>query len=264
MCLSINIQMFFGMIRQSCGGSDHPTANQFLYSYRLLSAKSLIKPPKRASVTVPAVQVLAPLRETPNQRTQTVGSMSMATIEEHIDELLQNDDNDENRSDSVSALFVSVDHDYYMSKPEQCILHYLGGYVAHKLKTFTDCVDCVNNLTDNQRSNPDCHLIALKTRGGLQIPSSSLTNLLSFLEQHVQKYSSIPHTNLYHSILESILASDELLNVTIGCTVHAKSLTARCVHFYVVARIFFIRKAINRNRGSNQEKHKLSKLSKLK
>jgi hypothetical protein len=49
------LQMFFGMIRQPCGRDDHPTPNQLLYVYRLLSITNLVKPPKRASVqTEPA------------------------------------------------------------------------------------------------------------------------------------------------------------------------------------------------------------------
>ena len=57
-----HVQMFLGMIRQSCGGSDHPTANQFLYSYRLLSVKSLIRAPRGAIVSSSPVELLGSLK----------------------------------------------------------------------------------------------------------------------------------------------------------------------------------------------------------
>jgi len=43
----------------------------------------------------------------------------------------------------------------------------------------------------------------------------------------------------------------------VGCSEHASTLTARCIHFYIVTRLFFLRKEHNRNRSSNQQKHKL-------
>jgi len=78
--------MFFGMIRQSCGGSDHPTANQFLYAYRLLLMKSLIKPSQGASVKTDPVQLLGcrPIKA-PGRHCQTSASRT-ELIEQHIDD----------------------------------------------------------------------------------------------------------------------------------------------------------------------------------
>jgi len=44
-------------------------------------------------------------------------------------------------------------------------------------------------------------LIEVKTRGGLQIPSFQLTNLIALLESCVQKFSAKSHTDMYNSIL---------------------------------------------------------------
>jgi hypothetical protein len=250
--------MFFGMIRQSCGGSDHPTANQFLYAYRLLSANSLIKPPRRANVTGVPVQTLAPLKSVLHKTTASQASVGL--IEERLDRLLYDDETAEENAADVVAM---VDHDYYTSEPETCILQYLGGYVAHKLRKFTSCEECLQVMVDNEHVTADAKLIELKTRGGLQIPSWPLTLLLTFLEKCVQKHSNKLHVDIYQKILDETLSSDKLASVTIGCEAHRSSLTARCVHFYIVIRVYFLRKACNRNRNNNQQKQKLSKLSKL-
>jgi hypothetical protein len=251
--------MFFGMIRQSCGGSDHPTANQFLYSYRLLSANSLIKPARRANVTAEPVKILGQMK---TLHDKTVGKASMDLIEQHLDMLLEQGGN-ESADDIDVAAFSIFDHDYYQSEPEKCILYYLSGYVAHKLRKFTSCEDCVQALIDTERTTPDAKLIQLKTRGGLQIPSVPVTKLLSLLEQCIQKFSAALHVDIYNDILSEALSLDDLVSCMIGCSQHCSVLTARCVHFYIVARLFFLRKARNRSRNNNQQKQKLSKLSKL-
>ena len=59
-----HVQMFLGMIRHRAVAvtTDHPTANQFLSSYRILSVKSLIRPPRGASVSSSPVELLGSLK----------------------------------------------------------------------------------------------------------------------------------------------------------------------------------------------------------
>ena len=57
--------MFFGCLRQSSGTDDHPTPNQFLYVYRLMSLKNLIKSPKRASVHSDPSKILTAVQSVP-------------------------------------------------------------------------------------------------------------------------------------------------------------------------------------------------------
>ena len=40
-----------------------------------------------------------------------------------------------------SSVLSLIDHEYYSSDPENCILHYISGYVAHKQHKFTSCTD---------------------------------------------------------------------------------------------------------------------------
>jgi len=166
-------------------------------------------------------------------------------------------------------LVLSVNNISNNSQPEKAILSYLGGYVAHKLQWFSSCSDYVQLLTDTSStcySGPDTKVVELKSWGRLKVPSLAPMKLVEFLEQCVQNHAAKPCVDIYTDILNEAVASEQLAVSTIGSSVHASTLTdskltAICVHFCIVTRLFFLRRACNRNRGSDQQKHKLSKLS---
>ena len=189
-------QRFFGIIRQSSGADDHPTPNQFLYVYRLLSVSNLVKPGKRMNVESKPVDILLTIQKLQQQPTPFVPQ-----IEILIDEILSQDSYDQ--SDVA-------EHAYNVSSPEQCITFYLGGYVAHKLSKFTSCPACTAKLTNSSNKSSESKLVELKTRGGLKLPSSSLTFLIRLLEECFQKFSEKPNTNMFSDILNAALNSDKL------------------------------------------------------
>jgi len=156
--------MFFGMIRQSCHGSGHPTANQFLYAYRLLLVKSLIKPSQGVSVKTDPVQLLGCIKAL-GRHCQT-SACRTELIEQHIDAMLQQDVTGPEADDM--DLVLSVDNISNNSLPEKVILSYLGGYVAHKLQRFSSCFDYVQLLTDTSStcySGPDTKVVKMKSWG---------------------------------------------------------------------------------------------------
>ena len=117
-------QRFFGIIPQSNGADDHPTPNQFLYVYRLLSVSNLVKHGKRMNVESKPGDILLTIQKLQQQPTPFVPQ-----IEILIDEILI--------QDSCSSYDQSdvAEHAYNVSSPEQCITFYLGGYVAHHITT---------------------------------------------------------------------------------------------------------------------------------
>jgi len=248
------LEMFFGMIRQSCGGNDHPSPNQFLYAYRLLSISNLVKPGRRASVHSHPLNILLTIQSIKPQHELCP---FVPQIEVLIDDLLLYE------SEESDAGQERTEHDYNKSQSTDAILCYLGGYVAHKLKKFTCCSDCVRTLSAPNSFSSATTLVEIKTKGGLQLPSTLLSRLIHLLEVCFTKFSATPNTNIYNDILNAALISPELAKCGIGCEVHMTSLTARCIHFYIATRLHFLKKSINRSRASRQKKHKLSKVSKL-
>jgi len=138
-------------------------------------------------------------------------------------------------------LVLSVDDISNDSQPEKAILSYLGGYVSHKLQRFSSCFDYVQLLTDTSStcySGPDTKVVELKSQGRLKVPSLAPMKLLEFLEQCVQNHAAKPCVDIYTDILNEALASEQLAVSTIGRSVHASTLTAKCVYFCIVTRLF--------------------------
>lgn len=87
--------MFFGCVRQSSGTDDHPSPNQFLFIYRLMSVKSLIKSPKTASVRTDPSQILVSMQSVCHKSPSLVKALESALqplIESHRLANLSNDD----------------------------------------------------------------------------------------------------------------------------------------------------------------------------
>jgi hypothetical protein len=68
---------------------------------------------------------------------------------------------------------------------------------------------------------------------------------------------------MYQDIVKEVMCCSELTTTAVGCEEHVISLTARCIHFYVVTRVHFINRALNKQRVSRQEKQRLNKIAKL-
>jgi len=85
--------------------------------------------------------------------------------------------------DNDSMLSCTSDN----ASPESSKLFYVAGYISFRLQKFTDCFQRTETICN--RSATVCasaRLVLLKSRGGLQFPSSTLTMLLSLTEQCVK------------------------------------------------------------------------------
>jgi hypothetical protein len=100
--------MFFGIVRQSSGGDDHPSASQFLFVYRLMSVASLIKPPKAASVQSEPVKLLMEIQSLPNRKRKTV----VKTLEEKLDGLLHGEDTSIDDDELDELLIACCDENF--------------------------------------------------------------------------------------------------------------------------------------------------------
>jgi hypothetical protein len=86
---NVKFKMFFGIVRQSSRTDNHPSANQFLFIYRLLSVSSLIKPPKKASVRSEPARLLVEIQSLQSSRPQSL----LKTLESKLKALLSGTDN---------------------------------------------------------------------------------------------------------------------------------------------------------------------------
>ena len=296
------------MVRQSSGAEDHPSVNQFLYIYRLLSVSNLIKSPARASIHTepatllvnvqsaassrPPVSLLQQLQErlqsvllaSGNTDASSSGAdgNSLADLtftaaaaggECIPDELMLAEcgECDSGRllltcetSSSVTSVHtgnIELTCDSDDTTPQDCIFYYVSGFIAYKLMKFTQCVQCLESVSNRCDSNSsEAQLVLLRTYGKLQFPSAQLRMLLVEVEHCIMKHSL--SACLYKDVTDDIMSSD-VASHAIGCDIHRCSLTSRAVHLYVLTRLHFLNRSHNRKLTSRQEKHKLSKVSKL-
>lgn len=149
------------------------------------------------------------------------------------------------------------------SVPEDCVLYFVAGYIAFKLKKFTKCAQCLDSIVNRSGTKCDqARLVLLRTRGGLQFPSSKLLMLLLLAERCLQKRAVTVSAQLYRDTTDDVSNSD-VQSCMIGCGIHCCTFTSRAVHHYVLTRLHFLNRSRNRNLASRREKHKLTKVSKL-
>ncbi|KAH6936868.1 hypothetical protein HPB50_023810 [Hyalomma asiaticum] len=127
-----HLERFFGITRHVAGAGGQPTVQQFLFIYRLLSVNNLIRPPQRASVQGDGPRLLLKMQDLFKHKEPTSNQIDTLAI------LLDD------------KLLDPTECTQEVSSPEStkdCILDYLGGYVATKLAKIS-CKDCLKNTQE--------------------------------------------------------------------------------------------------------------------
>ncbi|KAL3242036.1 hypothetical protein MRX96_021568 [Rhipicephalus microplus] len=144
------------------------------------------------------------------------------------------------------------------------VLYYLGGYIVKKASRFSDCDDC--KATVKGSGNVPAAAILTEMRsfvpGALQHPSDALTCLLSGIEQVIEENTEVKQVfgDLFWSILED-LSKKSLVRV--GCDVHSEEFSARVIKSYLVTRMYFYSRFLQRERALNVQVKSARKRAKL-
>jgi len=113
---------FFGVVRQATSPNDHPSTPTFLQVYKILSAYSILKPPKSGNCTIlettsPKIN-LHDIKSVFNTE-ESVRSIKIQNLARRLDDIL---DSDVWEADDI------FDHCYYKSTVNDCITYYICGY----------------------------------------------------------------------------------------------------------------------------------------
>lgn len=239
------------MMRSACGSNDHPDSNVFIQMFRLISTYSLVKPPKGSNVE--GSDMLSSLLNvdeivSSEENTRKVRNM--------LDNILDNKiwfDND---------IDISGDHNYNIMQTSRFVLSYISGYIARKASRFTKCENCLQSLRRSESHEED-ELIKLLNKGFLIYPSARLFALTSALECSILDVLSA--TPVHHETLFEILAKIEEVSIPlVGCEEHKENFSTAIIRFFLVSRMHFICKQMNRIHKASKEKTKnFRKLAKL-
>ncbi|KAL0100580.1 hypothetical protein PUN28_019723 [Cardiocondyla obscurior] len=223
-----SIERFFSMMRYCYGSNDHPDSRLFIEMYRLVSTFSLIKPPKGSNVTSSEIfNVLLSIRDIDNTNSR------IEQWETQIDTILDSGCQSDVLSDAIDSL---NEHDYCQSTPLTYAITYVAGYYCKKTIQLPE----FSSISENHK------LIELRSNGKLLHPSIQLNKLINIIEsciiQVIKNNEDVTTDTLFR-----ITAALETIS-------HAILFTRRIIIFYLITRMHFICKQINKNNSIEKMK----------
>ena len=103
-------------------------------------------------------------------------------------------------------------------------------------------------------------------KGWANILTSKLVSFLKMIEKHIQQFlpaSGEGKVTAYQDIVDAILGDASVGTYKLGCPLHVEELTSKIINFYVVCRIHFFSRQIDKDRSSKtRTKAKLAHLAK--
>lgn len=179
-----------------------------------------------------------------------------------IDDLLEKGRVDE-AEEIIDSAVARNDHSSYTEKRSHSALtYYVAGYVARKTVAKNCCPSCAACLCTTQNEatmDVNCLFTAHFDNGGLVYPSHALSRAILCMEDAFTAFFS------KHALHEESLADfgRELCSVDLpklGCPEHEVATRLSVVKFYVLLRIRFYVKGLNKDREAQRQRQKLLKL----
>lgn len=124
------------MVRQATGPNDHPTTPTFLQVYKILSAYSILKPPKSGNCTILETETpKITMNDIKNvfNADESVRCTKIKKLAGTLDSIV---DSGLWEADDI------FDHNYCKTSVKECVTYYICGYVSRKLSNHTKCNIC--------------------------------------------------------------------------------------------------------------------------
>lgn len=252
------LENLFGIVRQYSGTNDHPSPAQFLVTVNCLTFYNLARPPKSGNSPGELVNALL------NSSSAAQGN-TIFGIRDIVEDMLEVGNIDEAGFALQSSL--NPDHSSYaVESSDSRLVFYMAGYVARKFTRKHCCEQCGSALTVS-REEAGCNVNSEFTRcfdkGGLLYPCAELAKLVSLLEEAFTFFFSSGKLHAF-SVFDFMQFVSSLKLQKVGCKVHQKELTAKIVQFFVLTRLHFFTKSLNKERADRRERQKLLKVRRCK
>ncbi|XP_040076523.1 uncharacterized protein LOC115310148 isoform X4 [Ixodes scapularis] len=251
------LENLFGVVRQSSGANDHPTAAQFLITVNALAFYNLARPPKSGNCSPELINSLIS-----NVGSELHKERAIDILDGLIDKGKLND-----AEEALSSCTPSDHSAYVTEKSNDLLIYYIAGYVVRKTVNKTSCEVCVSFLQTDQytamEEDQASSFTAHFDNGGLMYPSGPLRNLITLLEDSFTTYFSL-HKLHSRSIKDFFSFLVKVEFPTLGCLAHEHTITTGVIKYYVLLRFRFYTKALNNDRMAKQERMKLLKERRLK
>lgn len=251
------VEHFFGIVRQSSGCNAHPSPDEFLITVNCLSFYNLAHSVDSANANPDMINALVTVHD----------RQGLKVTHKKIDDLISQGKLDEVESTIATMPEKLADHiDVTLEKSDSRLIYYTAGYVARKCVLKLACVQCKEVLLFEKAVAVAEQLPSQFTEqcdwGGLLYPSRQLYDFIAALENLFTECFSVSmlHTESISDIL-SLVKTNFLNSKAVGCPDHKDAVSTKLVSFYVLTRLHFLVKGMNRENASKRARAKHLKLS---
>ncbi|KAL3211112.1 hypothetical protein MRX96_036609 [Rhipicephalus microplus] len=141
------------------------------------------------------------------------------------------------------------------------LVYHMTGYVAKKCVEMTGCDTCRTLLlapASEGTADTQSAFTSFRDKGGLLYSSKELFEFVNYLESVFTGCFSMNclHADSILDVLSLVMCRDKI----IGCAAHEAEVKAKIVRFYIVTRLHFLIKGVNR---AKEERRKMAQLLKV-
>ncbi|XP_023225574.1 uncharacterized protein LOC111626435 [Centruroides sculpturatus] len=235
-------------IRQSKGCNDHRNPDEFLTIVESLSFYNLAKTPRNGNTFPNIISCLI----YPKQQFMKNDQSRFFRIDNFLESKKLLKTNEYLKCEKLEHSDIIHQHSNLQ------LIYYISGYVVKKFLPKTSCTDCKKcldaksiNATD---IHPECAGFTKEfDKGGLIYPSMPLFYLICDIENLFTECFSF---NKLHeeSILDILSNLGNKKTRYVGCDIHKLALTEKIVRFYIITRMHFYLKQIQKCQEEKRKK----------
>ncbi|KAH8035469.1 hypothetical protein HPB51_005704 [Rhipicephalus microplus] len=245
-----SLRRHFGLARSFGGDESHPTVVNFSQIFRLLSLYTPIKTALRGSVQGTPCSVLVNVTDT-----------LKITKDAHQEEKVRLHDIVEAKMMEITTASADTseqgpsDHAYFKGEVEDSVVYYLCGYVIHKFTKHATCHLCIEDISS---ATPvlasDSYLTDYRSfkQGSLKHPTQKMLTFFKIVSKVVS--ACLDKEDLCGDIFWKVLEELEKHHLSrLGCDQHNSAFTCQLLNFFIITRMHFFSRDVNRRLGSSQK-----------
>ncbi|KAH8033773.1 hypothetical protein HPB51_016228 [Rhipicephalus microplus] len=244
------LERHFGLARSFGGDESHPTVVNFSQIFRLLSLYTPVKTALRGSVQGTPCSVLVSVTDT-----------LKITKDAHQEEKVRLHDIVEAKMMEITTASADTseqgpsDHAYFKGEVEDSVVYYLCGYVIHKFTKHATCHLCIEDIScATPVLASDSYLTDYRSfkQGSLKHPTQKMLTFFKIVSKVVS--ACLDKEDLCGDIFWKVLEELEKHHLSrLGCDQHNSAFTCQLLNFFIITRMHFFSRDVNRRLGSSQK-----------
>ncbi|KAH9380493.1 hypothetical protein HPB48_018857 [Haemaphysalis longicornis] len=143
---------------------------------------------------------------------------------------------------------MSDEHSYFRGSPDDSVVYYIAGYVVHKMSKRKECQLCRLDISSAAPVvGSDAYLTTYRSfkEGSLRNPSIKMLHFMGVVNESISL--SLDEESLCADLFWKVLDElDECDLTRLGCDQHKPTFTCEVLYFFIVTRMHFYARDVNR------------------